>query len=256
MNNNPAKKVFNENTFLRKIPTQLIPPEKRFIANDDFLNRIYVFHIDELCEHFKGAGLWVNPYTNKKFNERDQLALRTHENIEKLFLAETDNLKDKLHDIILKMFPENSLSITMDKANNMLYLNFKNSALFETADKGFVDFTNLKYFENKDNCFQLLLSDKLTKHLLSNDEHPKIKNKIASLYAAEEKTRIRNHIMDCDSKYPQAMSHFGEVVSDMVLRILKNSCNEELFKISQEFDKLHAEIKKFHDDLPESRQPV
>jgi hypothetical protein len=254
--NSQARKVFNDATFLNKIPTQLIPQEKRFIANDESLNHMYVFHTDELYEHFKESGLWINPYTNKKFTERDQLALRTNEKIEQLFLTEIERQKEKLHDVILAMFPANSLQITIDKANSMLYLNFKNSALFETADKGFMDFSKMKYFENKNNCFQLLISEKLTKYLFSDDEQAKIKRKIAELYAAEEKTRIRNHIMECDTRYPLAMLHFREVVSDMVLRILKNSCNEELFQISQEFDKLHVDIKKFHDDLPENRQAV
>jgi hypothetical protein len=237
--NNSARKIFNEATFLHKIPTQLIPQEKRFIANDDQLNHMYVFHIDELYEHFKTSGLWVNPYTSKKFNERDQLALRVHEKIEQLFLSETDSQKEKIHDLIVSMFPSNSLSITLDK-----------------ADKGFGDFAKLKYFENKNNCFQLSISEKLTNHLLHPDGHHKIKTKIADLYAAEEKARIRNHIMECDTKYPKAMHHFSELVSDMVLRILKHSSMEELFQISQEFDQLHSEIKKFHDDLPENRQAV
>jgi hypothetical protein len=254
--NNRAKKIFNEATFLNKIPTQLIPQEKRFIANDENLNQIFVFHTDELYEHFKQSGLWVNPYTNQKFNERDRLALRTHEKIEQLFIKEIEHKKSKLHDIIINMFPADSLKITIDEGNDMLYLNFKNSALFETADKSFTDFSKMKYFENKNNCFQLLISEKLTKHLFSEEQQNHIKKKIADLYAAEEKTRIRNHIMDCDSKYPQAMQHFREHVSDMVLRILKNCCNEELFQISQEFDKLHSDIKKFHDHLPENRQPV
>jgi hypothetical protein len=253
---NNMKKVFNQATFLHQVPTQLIPQEKRFIANDEYLNHIYVFHTDELYEHFKQAGLWVNPYTNKKFNERDQLALREHEKIKELFLAQLDVQKDRLHDLIVAIFPANSVTITLDKENDMFYLNFKNSALFETADKGFIDFTRLKYFENKNNCFQLFISDKLARHLLSEDDHTQLKHRFSHIYPAEEKARIRNHIMECDHKYPQAMGHFRELVNEMVLRILKNSCNEELFQISQEFDKLHADIKQFHDNLPENRMAV
>jgi hypothetical protein len=242
------KKIYNDATFLNKVPTHLIPAEKRFIANDENLNHIYVFHVDELYEHFRNAGLWLNPYTSRKFNERDQLALRENEKIQQLFLAQKEQEKAVLHDLVIHLFPEKSVTISMDNTNDMFYLNFANSALFAAADKGFIDYTKLKYFENKNNCFQLFLSEKLIKILLDDTEYQKLKDKIAHLYTAEEKSRIRDLIMHYDSKYPEAMLHFKEIVNEMVLRILKNSCNEELFLIAQEFDDLRNKIEKFYDE--------
>ena len=250
------KKVYNDATFLRQIPTQLIPVEKRFIANDELLNHIYVFHMDELYEHFQIAGAWENPYTNRKFNERDQLALRENNQFQELYHAQKELEKKRLHDLIIHLFPEKSLTITIDNTNDMFYLNFKNSALFAAADKGFIEYTKLKYVENKENCFQLFLSEKLIKNLLDEGRYQKLKENLASLYNAEEKSRIRELIMHCDSKYPEAMLHFREMVSEIVLRILKNSCNEEMFLIAQEFDELRSEIERFYDEPEMDRKDV
>jgi hypothetical protein len=79
------KDYYNHETFMHKVPIKQIPDEKRFIANDDLGNLMYIFHIDELYEYFKSVGAWLNPYTNKSFEERDQLTLRGNKKFEELF---------------------------------------------------------------------------------------------------------------------------------------------------------------------------
>jgi hypothetical protein len=247
----PPQKVFNEETFLHKSPIRSIPEEKRFLTNDEILNHTYVFHVDELYHHFKEKGQWVNPYTNKKFEERDQLILRKHKHFQELHIAQNVTQQNYFMDTLLRIFPPGSVNIQPDLQNNMLHLHFKNSALLATANMTLTDDSNVSHFaETKmEHYFPLFLSDKIKNMLEMETELQELREKIMRYYSEEEKIRIRETITHFDQEYPEAMQHFKEDIDELVLRVLKHTHYEELFQISQEFDKMQDEIKVFHDTI-------